>query len=449
MREKYPDFSQSQSQNQHTQVTFSQPSQMSDSQDLLQQRPAAEEPANKGLTVLKRDALGRLRLFPAQGQSAITTSETISKNVTPPRQIIAVSPGSDSQSLRRKAIFDELGENAKRPRLHLDSSTSSNHGTAELSYVARVQRPEVPSIDLSGSSDRQDTPGSEADSTKSSNSVASSDLDIPGDSDEAPNLFAVFDPTDEVLRCKACWSEVWGGCCTGCDDGPNEATYYEEPDAENERRRPDIAQDEYSDEILDDQDRLELVGDYLDDEESAYDSQDSVGLGFLEEYEINSFIDDAFSENDEESSSDGEEDYKTRYEELQASYAALIADRNRLANDYLDFRMDVLGSDFDEDENDDEQFDEDGLLIVQLARPEVVTTEVVLSEAEEEQLSRSSLVTVLSIRESSQTPSPSADRVGRIQEAFDAVENGSNGRGWHDVSLVSTSNNHTHREMEL
>jgi hypothetical protein len=308
-----------------------------------------------------------------------------------------------------------------------------------------MQRTEAPSIDLSSSSDRQDTPGSEVDSIELPNSAASGDL---CDSDEASNQFAVLDPTDEVLRCKACWSEVWGGCCTGCEDGPNEATYYEELDTENERRRPDIVRDEYSDEILDDQDRLELVGDYLDDEESAYDSQDSFGFGFREEYEINSFIDDAFSEDGEESSSDGEEDYKVRYKELQASYAALIADRNRLAKVYMDFRMDVLGSDF-EDENDDEEYDEDGLLIVQLARPEVVTTEVVLSEAEEEQLSRSSRVTELSVKESSQPPSPSADRVGRIQEAFNAVENGSNGRGWHDISLTSTSNNHTHREMEL
>ena len=69
-----------------------------------------------------------------------------------------------------------------------------------------------------------------------------------------------------------------------------------------------------------------MTGDFLDCNSSAYDTQDEE-KEFREEYETNSFIDDEVipddpEDEDTQSSSDGESDYKTRYVQLQAELAA-------------------------------------------------------------------------------------------------------------------------------
>ena len=89
----------------------------------------------------------------------------------------------------------------------------------------------------------------------------------------------------------------------------------------------------------------------------------------------------------------------------------------------------MLGSDFDSG-SDMEERDEDGMLIVDVAVPDPVITELVLSQAQEQ--SQNSEVTDERLR----------DRV----QAFDAALSVN---GWHNITMVSTEDNHTHAEIEL
>ena len=525
MCEKYPEFSQPASQHtlltQRTQASSSQPSQPVISQHVRQGLPAPETPG-KNVRELKRDALGRLRLYDADGNMMAPTSETLKPRTTPPRQIIANSPGSESQSLRRKAIHDQLGGDAKRLRLQFDGSSSP-----QIQGVQLNEHQEVANFESSSASERQNTPGSEIDS----NDLELDDVlgldDVPGDLSNYQPLLKVnprepvLDTDDTVYRCRKCWSEVWGGICTGCEEGPNEPSYYEVVDEENERRRPNITTTEYTDEVWDELIRAHLLGDTLDDDESAYDSQDSAYGSFREEYEVDSFIDEASSENSDESSSNGEEsegasdeeeDYKAKYENLQKSHALLAAahiqavdERIKYEDKYFELR-DALGSEFDSDS--DEERDEDGLRVVNAVPAPVVTTELILSDDEEANLSDISEITIPAkaatvqnvtmnhgnkmahirtllpdhsnfiISHALHTTNGNVDatiamlcrqdrsrmfddtsglsaggtigsaRGRHMREVFDAVSN-EGSSAWQETSLISTSNNHTFPEIEL
>lgn len=381
--------------------------------------------------IYQRNTQGRIRPFDADGNELHVTSETLDK-ATPPQDIIALSPGSESQSLRRKAIVEEFGGDKKRPRLHFDELGSSPPETPHMSMSVPSNMELVfGSLGARQDPDPPGTPGSEDDG----------DISQDNDGSDSGHALVAFDSNDQIYRCTLCASEVWGGLsgfCTGCEQGVNNMPYYEVLDQSLwSHHRPDIAMDEYTDTGLEDEERLDVVGDVLDDEFSAYDSQDETQHSLNEEYEKNSFIDDtssgAESEEDPPSSSDGEDDYRVKFQELQASHTTLTANYRHLESEFREFRMDIMGSDFDEDDEDEER-DEYGILLVVPQEPKITTTEIILSSADEQ---------------SDEFGEEISDR--RIMdraEAFDAV-NGTNGLSWHSTSLVSPSNNHTFPEVEL
>ncbi len=298
------------------------------------------------------------------------------------------------------------------------------------------------------------TPGSEANGYRSDqevpddqyadNSVTVDDA-LPeffdmDDSAVEVGAYTFFDYDDQVLRCQSCGHEVWSpeGFCTGmengfCRDGRSGDPYFEVLDPEA-GPRPAIAKDEYSEETLDDHLRRAVVGNYLDDDSSAYDSQDAADARFDEAYdEQDSFIDDESREgsdaNHDDSSSDGETDWKERYERLQETHAFLLDDYDNLADRYNDMERDFLGSDFDSG-SEKEESGESGVLVVDVSVPDPVVTELVLSQAEEP----------------SQDSELTSDRLRDRAEAFEV---GSNADGWHNITMVSTQDNHTYPEIEL
>jgi hypothetical protein len=175
----------------------------------------------------------------------------------------------------------------------------------------------------------------------------------------------------------------------------------------------------------------QVVGDYLDNDSSAYDSQDE-DPEFHEEYEINSFIDDdppATSDGEDGSSSDSETDYKLKYTQLSAAHSNLQMSYSVLAENYEGLRADIFGSESDLDMDDG---DEDGLIVIDVSAPDPVVTELILSEAQGQ----------------SQTSEIGNERIRDRAVAFQAASS-EDGRGWHSISLVSARDNHSHEEIEL
>jgi hypothetical protein len=268
-------------------------------------------------------------------------------------------------------------------------------------------------------------------------------FDIDDNSVEV-DAYTFFDYDDQVLRCRSCGYEVWalGGFCTGleqgcCREGLDGYPYFEVLDLEGREAgsRPAIAKTEYSEEILDDPSRRIIVGNYLDDDASAYDSQDVADGHFSEGYdEHDSFIDDesqpdSDTRQDDSSSTDGETDWKEQYDQLQATHEYFMGNYDNLADKYNDLKRDFLGSDFDSS-SDMEERDESGVLVVDVNVPDPVVTELVLSQAEEQ----------------SQNSELNSDRLRDRVEAFEAA---SSADGWHNITMVSTQDNHTHPEIEL
>jgi hypothetical protein len=282
------------------------------------------------------------------------------------------------------------------------------------------------------------------DSEHPSNTVTLKDegtnlFDIDHNPAEVDDRYTFFDYDDQVLRCRFCGHEVWApdGFCTSvekgcCRDGLDGDPYFEVLDPEA-GPRPAIAMTECSDAIINSPARRIVVGNYLDDDSSAYDSQDSADYHFNEEYnEEDSFIDDESQADskahDDSSSSDGETDWKAQYNKLQATHNLLLNDYGGLANDFDDFKRDVLGSDY-ESGSDMGERDEDGMLVVDVAVPDPIVTELVLSQAQEQ----------------SQNSDITSDRLRDRVEAFEAASS----EGWHNITMVSTQDNHTHAEIEL
>jgi hypothetical protein len=368
----------------------------------------------------KGNVQGRLIPDHIRGSGSLDTSE-IFDEVSLTQRIIALSPGSQSQNLRRKAIFDELAAHLKRPRLEVDGFESSPRGD-------------------SGSSNLVQPTATSSDSPKYSDAAESFGCGFDSDLSDDGIKMAIYDPKDQVFRCKLCANEIWGddgGFCTGCEEGPGEMPYYEALDYDlMGYYRPDIVINEYTERELEGEERHHTVGDYLDDDSAAYDSQDSGGDHFHEEYEVGSFVVDSPSgssngaDSNAENLSDNEEDIVAKYHELQASHTVLASDYCQLKLEYNELRMDVMGDDFQED--DDDERDEDGMIIIGVTEPRAVTTELIVSSAAEQP--QGSVVSDERIR----------DRV----EAFEAA-NSTDGRSWHDRSLISTTNNHTFPEVEL
>ena len=355
-----------------------------------------------GPKFIQRNEQGRLRSFDAHGNEL---------------DVVSRAPKSPL-NLRRKSSFTDLGTSNKRSRLSLDGSNSP----APDSLTGQRSNPYTISSDDS-EGDKPDTPGSEEDDEELQDNKA---------------LPAYFDPVDEVYRCLACSHEVWGGengFCTRCDEDASEPPYLEETLGRT-GPLPQITLDEYMDEVIVDSTVVkELVGECLDYNSSAYDSQDSVDK--LEEaYEVNSFIDDEEvnepeSEEDESQSSSSEVDWEVKFKELQTQHLGLQNDFDDLAERHYEFQKEVLGSDMSDDDDgiDEDDFDEDGMLIVDVTPPDPIATDIVLSQA----------------REQSQDSEVSDERIRDRAEAFEAARDG----GWHDVELSSVSGNHTLAEIEL
>jgi hypothetical protein len=169
----------------------------------------------------------------------------------------------------------------------------------------------------------------------------------------------------------------------------------------------------------------------LDNESSAYDSQDE-DPEFHEEYELDSFIDDdsqEISDEEDAASSDGETDYKSKYTQLSTAHRSLQMSYSALAEEYTDLREEIFGS---ESDLDMDERDEDGLVVVDVSAPDPVVTELILSQAQEQ----------------SQSSEIGGQRIWDRAVAFQAVSS-EDGRGWHSISLVSARDNHSHEEVEL
>jgi len=103
----------------------------------------------------------------------------------------------------------------------------------------------------------------------------------------------------------------------------------------------------------------------------------------------------------------------------------LLDDYGNLAEEFDDFKGDVLDSGSDMEERDAE-----GMLVVEVPVPDPLITELVLSQAQEQ----------------SQNSEITDDRLRDRVQAFDAALSVD---GWHNITMVSTEDNHTHAEIEL
>ncbi|TGO86878.1 hypothetical protein BPOR_0270g00120 [Botrytis porri] len=174
-----------------------------------------------------------------------------------------------------------------------------------------------------------------------------------------------YDPIDKIIRCGDCDHEIWEdaagrldvtlGFCTRCGNGIS--PFYE--DADFSGNIPRIYEDEYGSEADEERARV-LIGDtHLDYQSSAYDTQDEDSeLVANEDYEVDSFIDNSEvleidSESEiSDSESEGEIDYKAEFKKLQANFDLLMNGYCELADEFAEFRHDMLGASEAEDDGD-------------------------------------------------------------------------------------------------
>jgi hypothetical protein len=375
-------------------------------------------------------------------------------HVATPPEILATSPGSESQSLRRKAVLEGLmEERVKRARLQLNHNESSprtvnqlpNHGLQQSPAGSR-QNIESTLLGIQSANDRGPPPQGDS-------------LMVDEDDEEGRNLDAYWDPTDEVYRCGSCGYELWisKGECIECST-EEQQTYFEvlDPDL---GLRPGIGRvDGDTDGNIDFDEKIELLGDCIDLDSSAYDSQDERDE-HNDVYEINSFIDDESIPNHQDegsdSSSDEDTDYEQKFYELQIDYFNLADEYDETLNEYDELRRDVLGSDYYDSiyGSDDLEFNEAGIVMVNIAPPDPLLTEVILSQSEQDSRSQepgtpdSALdgPIAVTIDGESQKSEALAEEANARAEAYEIALGGR----WHDVSLVSTGGNHSYEEDEL
>jgi DNA cross-link repair 1C protein len=379
---------------------------------------AGTSPTQPVLTAIRRNSSGHLRSFDQCSNEIPCAFLRPIEVSTPLADILAVSPGSESQGLRRKFILDGLGEvGAKRPRFESEATEAVHRDNADH------QESSVPrAISISSGG-------------------LSTDLALTQDfetSSSVEPLETYWDPRDEVYRCTDCGHEAWrpSGNCTGC--GAGEVPYFEVMDSAVDVGidGPGIVHTEYdTNDDVDSEMRAYLVSDYLDYDSSAYDSV----IGAAEEdYEQNSFIDnkpvDSLADSAAASPSNDEEiDYKEQFNNLSAAYDRPLKGHNELIEDHDTLRRDFLGSDYESETFDSE---EDGMVMVDVDVREPGLAELVLSQAQSQSQSQS------------QASSISTDRLTSRIDAYEATM-GQDGRGWHEISLLSTGGHHTTEEVEL
>jgi hypothetical protein len=399
-------------------------------------------------------------------------ADTVSKTQsTPPQYIIAVSPGSASQNLRRKAIHEGLEGQVKRARLSFDDPVSSSQSAVDSTITTPVKiRILSDATEACGKSDDADVPTPNSDANGShrsaknsvgSNAAASSasqcsdqdELQVASDpyvrefaetcGDDLAATVLDYDEKDKIttVRCRKCGYEMWTiwmtqiGICTHCDDqNPPSFPYYEIIDDEA-GPRPGIEPSEMA-RILRGSDRKNIVGDYLDDHSDAYDSVDDEEQGCRSEYDSeDSFVDDASIDESQPGRKSGDSSseskntcYGALFEEFQPKYRRLV---NRLEDMVGDF----VSGDENASDGDDlydpviEGIDEYGAAAVDLVAPKPAISELVLSLAQQQ----------------SQESELSGDRIWDRVKAFEAAA----GENWNQISMVSTGDNHTNAETGL
>jgi hypothetical protein len=272
---------------------------------------------------------------------------------TPPLRVpldeFIITPGSASQSGRRKAIQELNKSEQKRPRLECSEPELSDmhHEATAMIAITPV------GVDLSPSSQvfhHHSTPNDGESSISSDEYFSSSNMSQEySDSDqepfETPLIFE--DSVDQVFRCAICGHEVWSeikGFCTACESGTRSIPYWEilEPETHRPTFEPNDTDEGCA---CEPPDIDQICEPYLDCCSSAYDSQDD-DLKFTEEYEIDSFIDDEphddpIEEDELETSSDIEVDYEDKFRHLEVSHDALenvyhniLSRYNILCNEY-------------------------------------------------------------------------------------------------------------------
>lgn len=448
-------------------------SQKTDSTESRPQSPVPQGPSSpeeRAITVRKAPR-GNANDFATHNNEMGPPSVTGIRVGTPPREILTLSPGSESQTLRRKAIVDSLTENrVKRTRLEFVYESAPIASSQLQSEGLGSNLAEDPQ---DGQPNMEDTAIAAGHDHDSQSDVPMEDVDT--EEEHSPKVY--WDPQDEVYRCAYCKHEllISRGECTMCSTG-DEGIYFEVSDPDLGPRPRFVLGDDVNDMDLDE--RTELLGDCLDFDSSAYDSYDERDE-FDDEYEINSFISDDDDDDDkivsdadnEDEDADLETDYRQKFRELLVKYQDLQDKLMDAMIDYDGFKIDILGSDYDEGEEDFYNPFEGlgGFLMVDVAPLDPVVAEVILSESEESQDEEpgtpDSLMDEIALAEAG-TPDSLMDDIALTEaaeqsqktealpeeeenaraEAFEAALDGR----WHvDVSLVSTSGNHTHEDVEL
>lgn len=469
--------------------------------------PVQQKAQTSKVYSLRRNYQGQLRFYDADGNEKVPSAEQLQKELaevektststphdgfgnrlggmlsgvhsTPPKDIIAVSPGSASQNLRRKAIHEGLEGQVKRARLSRDGLASSPSAESSVTTPQKARNLSAV-IEISDESDDADapTPGSDADSAVQSVEGASIPNASANQTSNGEGSQLVRDPyvreytntywdefttetfLDEdkddkitITRCKDCGHEMWTawmtpiGFCTNCEKDPRDSRipYYEIIDSES-GRRPEIYEGYNALSYLEGlgpeyQTRKNIVGDYIDDHSDAYDTVDDEP-DYRSEYDSeDSFVDDASIHSSQDEAKDekpSNEDSTADYEDL---FKQLQRKHNRLKDRYEGVMQNFVYSDYEYDSSSSEEMydsdiddvleevDELGAVIVDVVPPNPEVAELVLSQAQEQ----------------SQESEVSPDRIQDRVNAFEAAA----GENWNNISLVSAGDNHTEVEIEL
>jgi hypothetical protein len=470
-------------------------------------RPAAQ---TSKVYTLRRNSQGQLRFYDADGNEKVPSDERLEEELaqmdkattptphdesgerlggmlsavgsTPPIEIVAVSPGSASQNLRRKAIHEGLEGQFKRARLSYEGPVSSP--SAVGSCVATHQK-EHTVIEISDESDAggASSPGSDVDHVGTSSVEDPYVREFAGIFfDEDEDTYLEHDETDNaaITRCSHCGHEVWTvwmtqvGICTHCawdPDAPDPTPYYEIIAPNSRPHPPEIEPAEFAGAYLDNlppeyRTRKNIVGDYLDDHSDAYDTLDE-GSGPRSEYDCDdNFIDDAsihssqdvakYENPENPPNEDDTTDYKALFKQLQQKH-------NRLKGRYDGMMRDFVYSDYERYSSSDEglyesdieeageEVDELGEVIIDVVPPGLAITVPNISQGQEQSQDvvppgpTIAELVLSQAQEQSQQSEVSPDRISDRVKAFEAAA----GENWNNISLISAGDNHTEVEIEL
>jgi hypothetical protein len=390
-----------------------------------------EEPAQGSKNYPQRlDSVNSPRLTIESDQNPLDAGAFINK-----------SPGSRSQSLRRSLIVKDLEDRAsKRIRLlSVDIGGRTCDSEVQDASVFPLISPAVANYHGMQQESHPRFPVTTLDEAAISNHELGNAL--------------TYERT-MMPRCQHCEGEYWsasGEFCGVCTIGREQTPpYYEVVNSDDGVHGCfGVAPDDVTETIANGEMRRHYVGDYLDVDSSAYDTQDEE-VDFHEDYEKNSFIDDtpsvSASDQDEEDCgglSECEEptSWSIKFKELQSKHAALLSEHSMLKQQqevtlgaleetetlYYDLLDEIdLRTGEEEAETDD-----NGVVVVTPSAPSVLVTELILTS---------------SVNHSQETQSPNAGSRDSMPQNTMVEESAWT---WQDVSLMSAGNNHTEAEIEL